>query len=79
MNKIIFVSEPDTMQGTTYGLKNYTQSHIKEILNTCENTSAFYLLEKNSSSQWLNSVVKNSKIIFDCSQSSIDYIIKHVR
>ena len=79
MNKIIFVSEPDTMQGTTYGLKNYTQSHIKEILNTCENTSAFYLIEKNSSSQWLNSDVKNSKIIFDCSQSSIDYIIKHVR
>ena len=79
MNKIIFVTSPDTIQGTAYALKNYNNNHIKQILNTCEHTSAFYLIDDQSSSEWLQSVIKQSKIIFDCSQSSIDDIVQHAK
>ena len=79
MNKIMFVTSPDTVQGTVYGLKNYTNTHIKQILNTCACTTAFYLIDENSSSEWLQSVVKQSKIIFDCTQSSIEDIVKHAK
>lgn len=79
MNKIIFVSQPDTIQGATYGLKNYTNAHIKKILTQCENTIAFYLIELDSKDKWLQKVSKQSKIIFDCSQSSIEYIIQNAK
>lgn len=79
MNKIIFVSHPDIIQGETYAIKNYTNTHIKEILNACDKTVAFYLIDKDCQSKWLNSVVKQSKIIFDCSQSSIQNIVDNVK
>lgn len=79
MNKIIFITEPDTITGDTFALKNYNNDNIKEILNTCKTTTAFYLIDENCSSKWLNSVVKQSKIIFDCSQSSIQNIVDNVR
>jgi len=46
MNKIIFVTQPDLIQGETYAIKNYSNNDIKKILSTCESTSAFYLIDK---------------------------------
>ena len=79
MNKIIFVTSPDIIKGPTYALKNYNNENIKQILSTCEQTTAFYLIDDTSSSEWLQSVIKQSKIIFDCSQSSIDDIVQHAK
>ena len=79
MNKLIFISQPDKVEGTTYALKNYQDIHIKELLNTCDKTAAFYLIDKDCQDEWLNFVVKQSKIIFDCSQSSIQNIVSNVR
>jgi|TARA_R100000027_G_C2247454_1_gene93597 hypothetical protein len=79
MNKIIFVSQPDVIMGETFALKNYTNQHIKEILTQCENTIAFYLIDKDCQDEWLQKVNKQSKIIFDCSQSSIEYIVQNAK
>ena len=79
MNKIIFVTQPDLIQGETYAIKNYTNNDIKKILSTCESTTAFYLIEDKCPEQWLQSVVKQSKIVFDCSQSSIEDIIQYAK
>ena len=79
MNKIIFITQPDTIQGPCFALKNYDNDHIKKILNTCDHSVAFYLIDDNSPTQWLHSVIKQSKIIFDCSQSSIEDIVKHAK
>tara|TARA_Y100001937_G_scaffold113038_1_gene161274 strand:- start:1315 stop:1554 length:240 start_codon:yes stop_codon:yes gene_type:complete len=79
MNKIIFVTQPDLIEGDTYAIKNYSHKHIKELLTQCEVTTAFYLIDNDSTSEWLNSVVKQSKIIFDCSKSSIQNIVNNVR
>jgi|TARA_A100001391_G_scaffold156258_2_gene114126 hypothetical protein len=79
MNKIIFVTQPDLIEGDTYAIKNYSNKHIKELLTQCEVTTAFYLIDNNSTTEWLNSVVKQSKIIFDCSKSSIQNIVNNVR
>ena len=79
MNKLIFITEPDLIQGETYAIKNYTNNDIKKILNTCESTSAFYLIDKDSPHQWLQTVVKQSKIVFDCSQSSIEDIVQYAK
>lgn len=79
MNRIIFVTQPDIIDGTAYALKNYTNEDIKKILNDCDKTVIFYLIEEDCQPKWLNSVIKQSKIIFDCSQSSTQNIIKNVR
>ena len=79
MNRIIFVTQPDIVEGKTYALKNYTNNDIKKILNECDKTIAFYLIDEDCQSEWLNSVIRQSKIIFDCSQSSIKKIIDNVR
>ena len=79
MNRIIFVTQPDLVEGESYALKNYNDSDIKKILNACDKTVAFYLIDEDCQSKWLNSVVKQSKIIFDCSQSSIENIVANVR
>ena len=79
MNKIIFVTQPDLIEGDTYAIKNYSYKHSKELLTQCEVTTAFYLIDNNSTTEWLNSVVKQSKIIFDCSKSSIQNIVNNVR
>ena len=79
MNKIIFVSQPDTIQGATYGLKNYTNAHIKKILTQCENTIAFYLIEQDSKDKWLQKVSKQSKIIFDWIESKKYKIMNFLR
>jgi len=79
MNKLIFVSQPDIIMGETYALKNYTNKHIKEILTRCENTIAFYLIDKDCQDEWLQKVNKQSKIIFDCSQLSIEYIVQNAK
>ena len=79
MNKIIFVTSPDIIQGPTYALKNYNNDHIKQILSTCEQTTAFYLIDKDCQDEWLQKVNKQSKIIFDCSQSSIEYIVQNAK
>lgn len=79
MNRIIFVTQPDLVEGESYALKNYNDSDIKKILNACDKTAAFYLIDEDCQSKWLNSVVKQSKIIFDCSQSSIENIVANVR
>ena len=79
MNKIIFVTQPDLIEGDTYAIKNYSNKHIKELLTQCEVTTAFYLIDNDSTTEWLNSVVKQSKIIFDCSKSSIQNIVNNVR
>jgi len=78
MNRIIFVTQPDIVEGETFALKNYSNNDIKKILNDCDKTVAFYLIDEDCQSEWLNSVLKQSKIIFDCSQSSIQNIIKNV-
>ena len=77
MKKIIFVTQPDLIEGTTYAIKNYSNKDIKEILSTCERTTAFYLIEDKCPEQWLQSVVKQSKIVFDCTQSSIKDIVQY--
>jgi|TARA_A100001391_G_scaffold156257_2_gene114121 ribosome-interacting GTPase 1 len=79
MNKIIFVTQPDLIEGDTYAIKNYNNGHIKELLTQCNITTAFYLIEEDCTSEWLNSVIKQSKIIFDCSKSSIQNIVNNVR
>ena len=79
MNRIIFVTQPDIIDGSAYALKNYSNIDIKKILNSCNKTVAFYLIDEDCQSEWLNSVVKQSKIIFDCSQSSIENIVANVR
>lgn len=79
MNKIIFVTQPDLIQGTTFAIKNYANADIKKILNTCEHTTAFYLIEDDAPHQWLQSVIKQSKIVFDCTQSSIEEIVQYAK
>ena len=74
MNKIIFVTQPDLIQGETYAIKNYSNNDIKKILSTCESTSAFYLIDKDAPHRWLQSVVKQSKIVFDFATGGTDRI-----
>ena len=55
MNKIIFVTQPDLIEGETYAIKNYNNKHIKELLTQCNITTAFYLIEEDCTSEWLTS------------------------
>ena len=38
MNKIIFVTQPDIIQGTTFAIKNYVNADIKKILDSGNTT-----------------------------------------
>lgn len=74
-NKLIFVSEPDTIQGPSIAIKNFTNETIKEFLNLCEVNLAVYLIDKKSSKQWLKYIEKQNIIVFDCLQSSVKKIL----
>jgi len=74
-NKITFCSHPDIIDHTNcYAIKNYDNNTIKFILNNVEQDASFYLINENDSNEWLISVMKHSKIIFDCSITSLDKI-----
>lgn len=76
MNKITFCSFPDLMHDeNSIALKRYENSHIKNILNSVEQPTTFYLLEENSPNYWLKSVKEKVKITIDCSKTSIDQIV----
>jgi hypothetical protein len=77
MNRITFCSDPDTENNShCFGLENFNDNTIKEILNHVEDDTTFYLIDKKSSNQWLNIIRKKVKIIFDCNNDSIQQI-KH--
>lgn len=75
-NKITFCSYPDVIDhANCYAIRNYDNNTIKFILNYVEQDTSFYLINKNDSNEWLISVMKQSKIVFDCSITSLDQII----
>ena len=75
MNKITFCSHPDVLDDTEcYGLKNYSSQTIKTILNDFDKDTVFYLIEENSPNEWLNTILKKVKIIFDCNKVSLQQI-----
>jgi hypothetical protein len=78
-SKIIFVTDPDMITGPSIAIKNFNDSHIKDFLNLCENTLAIYLIDKNSSNQWLNNIKKQNIIVFDCLQLSVKKILEHAK
>ena len=74
-NKITFCTYPDTVVNeNVYAMKNYNNETIKFLLNYIEDDSTFYLLDDNNPNEWLIDVFKQSKIVFDCSNTSLDQI-----
>ena len=76
-SKIIFVSDPDFVLGASIGIKNFKDKHVREFLTLCEKTLAIYLVDKKSSKEWLDKIQKQNIIIYDCSQMSVEKILKH--
>ena len=75
MNKITFCTYPDTVETKEcYGLTNYNNDTIKNILNSLDQDTTFYLIDKNCPNQWLNSVQEKVKIIFNCNDLPIEQI-----
>jgi len=75
MNKITFCSYPDILDDQEcFGIKNYSDATIKSILNDFDHDTVFYLIEENSPNEWLNTIVKKVKIIFDCNKVSLQQI-----
>ena len=57
-----------------YAMKNYNNETIKFLLNYIEDDTTFYLLDDKNPNEWLIDVFKQSKIVFDCSNTSLDQI-----
>ena len=75
MNKITFCSFPDTIDSAEcYAIKNYSNTHIKSILNSFDQDTVFYLLDNSVPNEWLNNVLKKVKIVFDCDKMSLEQI-----
>ena len=79
MNKIIFCSEPDTLPGTSFALKNFSNDTIKHLLNVCTQDTQFYLIEDTSSTEWKEQIKNTITKTFDCSIDSLAYIVEHAR
>ena len=74
-NKITFCTYPDTVTNeNVYAVKNYNTKTIKFLLNYIEDDTTFYLLDDKNPNEWLIDVFKQSKIVFDCSNTSLDQI-----
>ena len=79
MNKLTFISEPDTVDGKCYALQNYNDRIIKTLLTVCEQNTKFYLLDTDNTNEWRD-IIKNQIIeTFDCNQRSLAYIVEHAR
>ena len=79
MNKIIFCSEPDTVPGQSFALKNFSNDTIKNLLNVCTQDTQFYLIEDTSSTGWKEQIENHITKTFDCSIDSLAYIVEHAR
>ena len=74
-NKITFCSYPDTvLHNNVYAIKNYDNNTIKFLLDHIEQDTTFYLINSNDPNEWLIDVIKQSKIMFDCSSIQLDQI-----
>ena len=74
-NKITFCTYPDIVANeNVYAMKNYNNETIKFLLNYIEDDTTFYLLDDKNPNEWLIDVFKQSKIVFDCSNTSLDQI-----
>ena len=52
-NKLTFCSYPDTVMGTPcYGLKNYTNETIKQLLTEVKTDILFYLIDQDNPNEW---------------------------
>ena len=76
-NKITFCSCPDLVTGPAVALQNYSNETIKQILNLCEHNQTFYLIDDNSTNEWLNSIQKQVTITYDCSTHSVEKILNN--
>jgi len=75
MNKITFCSYPDFVEHTeSYGLRNFNNHTVKQLLNSIDQDTVFYLIDDQTPNEWLNNVTKKVKIIFDCAKVSLDQI-----
>ena len=76
-NKLTFCSYPDTVMGTPcYGLKNYTNETIKLLLTEVKTDILFYLIDQDNPNEWLQKVMKQATIIFDCDEVPLTQINK---
>jgi len=75
MNKITLCSYPDYLESNeSYGLKNYDNIVIKEILNKIDHDAVFFLIDQHVPNEWLNKVTKQVNILFDCDSITVDQI-----
>ncbi len=79
MNKLTFISEPDTVDGKCYALQNYNDRIIKTLLTVCEQNTKFYLLDTDNTDEWRDTIKNQIIETFDCNQRSLAYIVEHAR
>ena len=79
MNKLTFISEPDTVDGKCYALQNYNDRIIKTLLTACEQNTKFYLLDTDNTNEWRDTIKNQIIETFDCNQRSLAYIVEHAR
>ena len=79
MNKLTFISEPDTVDGKCYALQNYNDRIIKTLLTVCEQNTKFYLLDTDNTNEWRDTIKNQIIETFDCNQRSVAYIVEHAR
>jgi hypothetical protein len=79
MNKLTFISEPDTVDGKCYALQNYNDRIIKTLLTVCEQNTKFYLLDTDNTNEWRDKIKNQIIETFDCNQRSLAYIVEHAR
>ncbi len=79
MNKLTFVSEPDTVDGKCYALQNYNDRIIKTLLTVCQTDTNFYLLDTDNTNEWRETIKNQIIETFDCDQNSLAYIVEHAR
>ena len=79
MNKLTFVSEPDTVDGKCYALQNFNDRIIKTLLTICQHDTQFYLLENGNTNEWRDTIKNQIIETFDCNQRSLAYIVEHAR
>ena len=76
-NKLTFCSYPDTVMGTPcYGLKNYTNETIKQLLTEVKTEILINLIDQDNPNQWLQKVMKQATIIFDTDEVPLTQINK---
>ena len=79
MNKLTFISEPDTVDGKCCALQNYNDRIIKTLLTVCEQNTKFYLLDTDNTNEWRDTIKNQIIETFDCNQRSLAYIVEHAR